>query len=155
MFRDIRANDLDISEVCRGLASYLLPFAPRQLDRIAGVGHNIESETQIVACDSIAEAVALTLYLSRAKITQALLDRVDPKIQSLVMLCDKLGQRRLTCAGKSREDVQSWHGWNGVVSLLFSGGFEIELAFTFLVKQAIASGAATAHVNPIRRHHHD
>jgi len=62
MFRCIRANDFDIPEVCLGLASYLLPFASRQLDRIAGVGHNIEPETQIVAGDSIAEAIALTLY---------------------------------------------------------------------------------------------
>lgn len=64
-----------------------LPFPTGQNYRITRVGNNIMPYVQIVARYSVRKAIALSLNLDAAYLTQGLLYGVDPQIGRSVLFC--------------------------------------------------------------------
>ena len=52
-------------------------------------------------------------------------------------------------------DSPRFDGFGEQSSIRSGGGLEVELAFAFLIEDAIGSGAAAAHVHPVAGHHYD
>jgi hypothetical protein len=61
MFTRIGASHRDVDVLSLSPQGYLLPFAPGQLDWVAGVRDNAHPQAQIVSRDSVREAIALAL----------------------------------------------------------------------------------------------
>lgn len=66
---------------------HLLPFTTRECDGVARVCHHAHTQTQVIGCHTISQAIPFTLNLQRTHLTQSLLDRVNTQIGRLHMCC--------------------------------------------------------------------
>jgi len=106
MLSRIGTHYLDVHVACIVLPSYVFPFAPGQLDWIAGIGYYTEPCVQDVGCNAVGEPIAFALYVDRAQVSQRLLDRIDSQVSSTDARCQQLGQCRFSTTRKARKYVE-------------------------------------------------
>jgi hypothetical protein len=91
MLCGIATHHLDVDKFCTLFSCDTLPFAARELNGIAGIGHNTHAEPQVVSSYAIGEPVPFTLYLEVAEVSQSLLDRIDSQVNSSQIRSQVLG----------------------------------------------------------------
>jgi len=105
MFISVGANDYNIDVIRFSLLSYCLPLFSGQFNWITRVGNHAYTKAKIISGNPVCEAVAFALNIDVTKLSQCLLDGVNPKISSLKMSCESLAQSCLSDSWQAGKNI--------------------------------------------------
>jgi hypothetical protein len=108
MFVGIGADHFDLENSPVRSRCDLAPCIPRHCQRVDRIGDHYLAQSQICLGQSVSHQVpgwpyVLSQHLGRP---QGLLDRVDPQVCGMSLLCEGARERCLTCSGKAAEHDQ-------------------------------------------------
>ncbi len=94
MLGGVRANQVDINQLCRGLSRHFAPAEPTFSHRIDAIGHDGVAQQEICARQTIRDSISLRANLFRTGRSHGLLDRIDAQIY------------RVECGGEHGRDCR-------------------------------------------------